>query len=108
MSKYFGFVGDEVHDFEFRKHHFSNWKYFYLGDHLIAIVIKLEHKAGWGVIVHDVENHLETPVKVEGFVSRHAAVDYALMTNKKTRDLYHNARQEAKALGKLYKEKADV
>ena len=56
MSKYFGFVDGKAYDFEFKKHHYPNWKLFYLGEHLIATLIKLEHKAGWGVIV----NHVKT------------------------------------------------
>lgn len=95
MSKYFGFVDGEVFDFEFKKHHYPNWKLFYLGEHLIATLINLEHKAGWGVIVREVEDSEQTPDIVEGFVSRHAAIDYALMTHVKTRDTYNRDRARA-------------
>lgn len=110
MSKYFGFVDGKAHDFEFKNHHYPNWKLFYLGEHLIATLIKLKHKAGWGVIVHQVEDNTQTPANVEGFVSRHAAIDYALMVHVKTRDIYN--RDRALVIGeKKYlseKEKADV
>lgn len=110
MSRYFGFVDGKPHDYEFRKHHYSHWKLFYLGEHFIATLINLEHKAGWGVIVQEVEDRLQTPSLVEGFVSRHAAIDYALMTHVKTRDLYNRDRataiHEKEYLSK--KEKADV
>lgn len=94
MSKYFGFVDGKPYDFKFKKDHFENWKKFYLGEFFICIVIKTEHCAGWTVIVQDVEDRLQTPSKVEGFVSRHAAVHYALMTHPLTRDQYNQNRQQ--------------
>lgn len=102
MSKYFGFVNGEAHDFVFKKHgSWDHWKAFYLGEHFICHVIAPTYKPGWTVIVHDVENLMETPSKVEGFVSRHAAIDYALMVHPKTRDTYLSYRKEKEMFDRM-------
>ncbi|QHZ59838.1 hypothetical protein HWD03_gp078 [Alteromonas phage vB_AmeM_PT11-V22] len=102
MSKYFGFVDGKPYDFEFKKHgNWDHWKKFFLGEHFICYVIKDKHKAGWTVMVTDVEDCLQTATKVEGFVSRHACVDYALQVHPKTRDLYNEQRRDAILFRKL-------
>lgn len=108
MSKYFAFVGDEPYDFEFKKHGtWDHWKKFYLGEHFICFVIKDSHKAGWTAIVNVADRNgfdaMQTPIKVEGFVSRHAAVDYALQVHPKTRDHYNSDRRNRINMEKFLK-----
>jgi hypothetical protein len=92
MSRYFAFIDGKAYDFKFKKHYHDNWTLFYLGEHHIATLIKATHRAGWIALVTEVEDRLQTPSKVEGFVSRRAAIDYALMTHVKTRDSYNTDR----------------
>lgn len=94
MSKYSGFINGKCLPFVFKKHGNDGWKKFFLGDQFIALLIPPSYKPGWSVIVDKVENHLQTPSLVEGFVSRHAAIDYALQTHIKTRDTYHRDRAD--------------
>lgn len=106
MSKWFAFVEGKPHDFKFKRHgNWDHWKQFWLGDTFICHVIRDKGKAGWSVIVADVEDRKQTPVKVEGFVSRHACIDYALQVHPKTRDTYNQDRRDAILFDKINEEK---
>jgi len=86
-SKYFAFIDGKPHDFRFKKRQSDdgNWL-FYLGEHFIAILGKKTFgvdKGSWFAIVQG-DLPVTTPRLVYGFVSRHAAIDYALLIHEKT------------------------
>ncbi|AGM47118.1 hypothetical protein AD45P4_00315 [Alteromonas phage vB_AmaP_AD45-P4] len=106
MSKYSGFINGTYQPFVFKPHGFDGWKKFYLGTEFIALLVPPTYKPGWSVIVNDVEDSHQTPTLVEGFVSRHAAIDYALKVCVKTRDTYNRDRADHIATKAFLEEKA--
>lgn len=95
-SRYFGFINGKPYDFKFIKHKVhKGWYKFYLGEHFLGNVIKntygrnSEANPSWSVIVYgDSANYL-IPTQVDGFKTRHYAVDYLLKAHELTRKNYN-------------------
>ncbi len=90
MSKYFAWLeGDETpHDFVFKI--FSHGYSFYLGGVCICQLFKKTggSRATWACVVQG-RVYEGVPILVEGFSTRHDAVDYALKTHPRTRLRYN-------------------
>ncbi len=90
MSKYFAWLdGDDTpYDFEFKK--FVHGYKFYLGDVCICQLSKttIRSKTTWNCIVLGLL-HEDVPKLVNGFATRHAAIDYALKTHSRTKGRYN-------------------
>lgn len=88
MSKYFAFINDVAYDYKFKKR--SDGSYlFSLGNYPICILYPMLTRARassktWSVVV---QGHLEkeVPRLVNGFASRHKAIEYALKVHLLTK-----------------------
>lgn len=85
MSKYFDWVEGKLHPYYFKKvdRQMGEHNYhLYLGEHFICQLFR--NGKEWGVIVQGdiIDNHSRL---VQGFISRHSAIHYALKIHKLTR-----------------------
>ena len=92
MSKYCGFINEQVYSFIFKKHSHKGWYNFYLGKYYICQIAPKYNREttkikSWTVIV---DGHVDKEAlrMVHGFATRHDAIDYALLVHELTKENY--------------------
>lgn len=87
MSKWFGWLNGKPYDYEYHK--IDTDKYlFKLDGKILGQMGKNWDKKSWYAII---EGHLhpDVPRLLDGFTSRHKAIDYILKTNELTKEQYN-------------------
>jgi hypothetical protein len=107
MSKYVGFINNKAYSFSFKKHPSNkDWYTFSLGHCVLGQVYKKtygrdsESRPTWGVIVRGDTAENLIPRNVEGFATRHYAVEYLLQTHELTRFQYNNGLKDLEIFDK--------